>query len=911
MVRDIDLYTEVIPFNHKNGYSIWPAFIVFLTILLVFLITFIYVGQRLLREENQRKAHELNVDLLSQQINHHLSKRLQVILTLSLNRHVKDVLKRIAEPDNPRIRLALNTANEVAHSELILVFDREGTVISSTNNKTNSLTGFNYSFRPYFKKSIDGQNAIFPAVGAITKTRGLYMSAPVFVNGERRPSGVIALKIPISEAESILQKQSDKTALVSPDGIILSSNEPEWIYRSIRPISDEIRKRLLSTRQFGEKKIKNMELDLSRNYTSIDGFRHHVLWMPLPITGWKILSCRTKKAIIPLPPIHRYILTTAVCVFGGLALLIFFLGANIHRRRRTERMLHKTEEKYYNIFKNATMGIFQSTPDGRFIEASPSLADILGYDNSSEMISHVEDIGSEIYVHSEDRKLFISLLEAQGRVNGFETRFFRKDGDIIWVSLTGRMVSGDMVLGRYLEGFCLDITEKKQAEEALRREKDIVSRVMETSPVGIMLVDDHERITFANSRAEEILNLERDRKDPKHYSQPQWKIADINGQMLLESETPNAKVKKTGESLNDARVYIKWPEGKKVLLSLNIAPLFDKNQNITGMVSVFEDITEKVKAQKESAMRQQQLMLADRMISLGILTSGVAHEINNPNTFIMANAQLLDDAWREACAILDQYYQVNGDFSIGGLRYSKFREKFPQLSMQIIKGARKIKRIVKELRDFSYPDTDNLMEGVNVNEVIRSAEILLANMIKQSTHRFVLKLDSNLPLIKGNFQRLEQVIINLLQNSCQALPSVDRGISIETRHEPNENEVVIVCQDDGIGIPEYHLRYVTDPFFTTKRDAGGTGLGLSISLNILRELGGSMNIHSRPGEGTRITLHIPVTADKNRKNRGTDTMATFLTKFGQSEKRDSAVSLINDMNDMTGIKRIHLEGKES
>lgn len=898
MVSDTDSYEEVTPLNNKDDYSIWPKFFVFLMVLLIFLTTISYFGQRLLREENQRKAHELNVDLLSQQIDHHLSKRLQVIQTLSLNRDVKDVLKGTTEPDNPRIRLALNTANEVAHSELILVFNREGTVISSTNNKTKSLTGFNYSFRPYFKKSMNGQNAIFPAVGAITKTRGLYMSAPIFINDERRPAGVIALKIPIAEAESILQKQSDKMALVSPDGIVLSSNVPDWIYRSIQPISDEVRKRLLSTRQFGEKKISVMELDLSTNYTSIDGLRHHVLWMPLPITGWKILSCRTKKAVIPLPPAHRYILTTAVCVSGGLALLIFFLAANIYRRRRTERILHKTEEKYYNIFKNATMGIFQTTRDGRFIEASPSFADILGYDTPSELISHVEDIGNEIYVDRENRNLFISLLEAQGRVNNFETQFFRKDGEIIWVSLTCRMVSDDVVFGSYLEGFCLDITEKKQAAEALRREKDIVSRVMETSPVGIMLVDDHDRITFANSRAEEILSLKRNLEDSGSYRRPDWKITDIDGRMLSESETPNAKVKETGESLNDARVCIELSDGKKVLLSLNIAPLFDKNQNITGMVSVFEDITEKVKAQKESAMRQQQLMLADRMISLGILTSGVAHEINNPNTFIMANAQLLDDAWREAGAILDQYFKVNGDFSIGGLRYSKFREKTPQISMRIIKGARKIKRIVKELRDFSCPGTDDLMETVDVNEVIRSAEILLANMIKKSTNRFDLKLDPNLPLIKGNFQRLEQVIINILQNSCQALPNVDGGISIETTYESNKNEVVIVCRDDGIGIPEYHLRHVTDPFFTTKRDAGGTGLGLSISLNILRELGGSMNINSRPGEGTHITLHIPVSPDKNRKDRSFDTRPTFLTKFGQDEEKDSVVPVTGTTDDM-------------
>ena len=132
--------------------SIWPAFIIFSTILILSLGLTAYIGQQILREENQRRTHQLSTSLLSAQIGHELSKRLQVIKTLARNQYVKEVVEGNAAQDNPQIRLALNTANEVAHSELILVFNREGTVISSTNSKSRSLTGFNYVFRPYFQE---------------------------------------------------------------------------------------------------------------------------------------------------------------------------------------------------------------------------------------------------------------------------------------------------------------------------------------------------------------------------------------------------------------------------------------------------------------------------------------------------------------------------------------------------------------------------------------------------------------------------------------------------------------------------------------------------------------------------------------------------------------------------------------
>ena len=847
--------------NGSESFSTLPAFIIFLLVLLFFLSTVGYFSLHLLREENQHETHELSVELLSKQIEHILGQHLRVIQTLAKDHLVIDVLRGKADPEGLRIRLLLNTANEVSHTEVIYIINRNGTTLSSADIDGLSIIGFNYEFRPYFKKAIGGLTAVFPALGAVTKKRGLHLSAPVYDGVQDMPIGVIVLKIGISEVEYLLKEKNDKIAVISPDGVIFSSNQPEWMFRATRPITKKTLERLKQNRQFGDVKIKPLDLNIyDKDRVSINRQSYYVARAPLSIVGWEIASIQKKDPLMPLPSFHRYLLRTALGITGGLAILIFFLTANIQQRRRTEKMLRRAEEKYHSIFKNAVMGVFQSTMDGRFLEASPSQAEILGFDSPEQLISSVDDIRKEIYVNPDDREEFIRQLREDKHVKGFETQFYRKDGSSIWVLESGRIASEFGDSEPFLEGFCVDITEKKLAEEALRRERDIFSRLMETSPVGITLMNTRGMITYSNPRAEQILGLVKENNSPVSYQEPAWRITDFDGNPLADDKLPAARVKASGRTLHDARYAIQWPNGRRLLLSLTIAPIFDTSGNITEMVSVFEDITEKVRAEEEAALRKEQLFQADRMISMGILTSGVAHEINNPNTLILSNTQLLSDFWKEAKTILDEYYSENEDFIIGGIYYSRFREKLPTICARIHDGSRRIKRIVKELRDYSRKESGRLNKAVNVKQVIRSAEILLANMIRKSTNRFVLDIDEEVPDIRGNFQRLEQVIINILQNACQALPDTNRGIYISTSFDSVSDRVVIICRDEGIGIPKQDIRHVMDPFFTTKRDSGGTGLGLSIASTIVRELRGIMEFSSQPGQGTTVILRF--TAEK-------------------------------------------------
>ncbi|OGQ94120.1 MAG: hypothetical protein A2521_13430 [Deltaproteobacteria bacterium RIFOXYD12_FULL_57_12] len=286
---------------------------------------------------------------------------------------------------------------------------------------------------------------------------------------------------------------------------------------------------------------------------------------------------------------------------------------------------------------------------------------------------------------------------------------------------------------------------------------------------------------------------------------------------------------------------------------------------IYRVVGIAEDITRLKETESQLKQQYQQLMQADKMIALGTLVSGVAHEINNPNNFIMLNTPLLKEAWESALPILDSYHREYGDFLLGGVDYTEMREAVPMLINGIKEGANRIKTIVSDLKDFSRKDTAQEFRPVEINTVIRAATTLVSNLTKHSTRRFSIAYGPELPPISGNAQQLEQVVINLIQNACQALTDMEQAVRVRTAFDAQSGQIIIAVSDEGVGIAPEILPAIGDPFFTTKRDTGGTGLGLSISARIVHEHRGVLNFTSLPGKGTTATVRLPVMINGNNR----------------------------------------------
>ena len=177
---------------------------------------------------------------------------------------------------------------------------------------------------------------------------------------------------------------------------------------------------------------------------------------------------------------------------------------------------------------------------------------------------------------------------------------------------------------------------------------------------------------------------------------------------------------------------------------------------------------------------------------------------------------------------------------------------------EISRNSERIRRIVQNLKHMSRQDAGELTEDVDIQQVLEAATMILHNQIQKYTDVYHLKVDIDLPRVKGNSQQLEQVFINLLLNALQAVTKRTEEVCISADYNRDDEIIIVEVRDEGCGISERNIGRLTEPFFTTRTDAGGTGLGLSITRSIVEKHGGSIEFESTLGSGTRVTIRLPV-----------------------------------------------------
>jgi two-component system NtrC family sensor kinase len=381
--------------------------------------------------------------------------------------------------------------------------------------------------------------------------------------------------------------------------------------------------------------------------------------------------------------------------------------------------------------------------------------------------------------------------------------------------------SDDLELLVTLSGYVGIAIENANLYQSLQRKVDDYERLKEFSEnivesinVGILAADLEDTVESWNTRMEELTGVLREHAVGQRLSTllPSVLMDHLNrvrGDMSI-------------HHLDKIPLpYTRRTDGREITVNIAVAPLISRDMEQIGRLIIFDDITDR-------ADLERRLVQADKLSSIGLLAAGVAHEVNTPLAVISTYAQMLTK-------------QVGDD------------EQKSRMLDKIAKQTFRASEIVNSLLNFSRTSTTELTE-VSINKVIQETLSLLEHQFKSAELTVELKLETLLPAITGNAGKLQQVFLNLFINARDAM-TPGGTLTVESG---NDSAIVrIDVSDTGQGIAPEHLNRIYDPFFTTKSARKGTGLGLSVSYGIIQEHGGTIEVFSRPGIGTRFRLELP------------------------------------------------------
>ncbi|WP_130470896.1 ATP-binding protein [Candidatus Magnetaquicoccus inordinatus] len=399
------------------------------------------------------------------------------------------------------------------------------------------------------------------------------------------------------------------------------------------------------------------------------------------------------------------------------------------------------------------------------------------------------------------------------------------------------------------------LIERTALYEELVKSETTLRVFFEQSPDTILIVD-REGVVRAINRELPILGEHSPSQQQvmgKHF------VSILPQELLDVCQSAISMVLQTGQPHQFSHQV-----GKFYWWEVRIAPIRRENRLIETMV-LFTNVSER-RTLELKALRNA------RLASMGTLAAGIAHEINNPNNAVTFNVSLLKRSWQDALLVLQEYHQTVREFTLAGVPFERAVEAIPRLLAGISNGAERISKIIESLKALARDDMSSMGHFVNVEEVIRASVTLLEHQVKRHSDHFTVRIDGSatadgLLLVWGNFQQLEQVIINLVMNALLSLPERSKGVLLQA--DCVENMVRIMVEDEGCGIDHNVQPFVFDPFFTTRADRGGTGLGLSLVQEIVSSHRGTIQLYSKPGEGSQFTILLPLDTTKEGRPQAT------------------------------------------
>ena len=395
-----------------------------------------------------------------------------------------------------------------------------------------------------------------------------------------------------------------------------------------------------------------------------------------------------------------------------------------------------------------------------------------------------------------------------------------------------------------------EFAERIQAENRLVHNQKMLKAVFDGISDPLVLLGADMKLKMLNSAAADYYGLSEDR----------CILESKCHQMLRDSATPCQGCEvptaiSSGKITQFERRGFMDPE---MLEKIYIYPVKNEDSSDWDILIRISDIT-------EQRLLENQIIQNGKLASLGVLISSVAHEINNPISFISFNIPILRDYIEELMPIVDAYAAEQSDFEICNMPYADFHEDISKLLDNLDHGSDRIKAFVSNLKEFSQVKDKVEEKWIDLNLVIERVLSISRVHLLKSVKSFVTNIPENLPKIWSDPYALEQILLNLLINAAQASDKMDSkvALSVEIR-DSWLNHLILEVSDNGIGMDEKTKKKIFDPFFTTKSPAEGTGLGLYVCHGLVHSLRGRIEVESEPEKGSKFRVILP---DKNRRNK--------------------------------------------
>ena len=507
---------------------------------------------------------------------------------------------------------------------------------------------------------------------------------------------------------------------------------------------------------------------------------------------------------------------------------------DITERKGLEETLRRSEASYRTLARNLP-GIVYRFPlqedRGADFYNPDAVEQLTGY-TVEEMPAGRFCAVSALILPEDQGRVEQTLREKIRDQQPFELEFVlrRRDGQNRCCLERGRPVYDPDGRPLFLEGIILDISERKEAEEALRRSERWLATTLNSIGDAVITTDAVGRITFLNPVAEKLTGWRRESALSRPLSHV-FTIRDVATGSPV--ELPLEQVRRQQTVVEMPNYLLTGAQGEEFLIADSIAPIRDEKQTILGTVLVFRDVTAHKKMEEE-------LQKSHKIESLGLLAGGIAHDFNNILTAILGNIELAkmflppeDQAFLRVSTAEEAAVRARG---------------ITQQLLTFAKGGAPIKKIAS-VPQLLQESVDFALRGSNV----------------KSEYSF----PADLWLIEVDEDQIRQVLNNLTLNASQAMPE-GGFLRITAQNQtiapsnpldlPKGKYVRIALSDEGVGIPGKYLEKIFDPYFTTKKS--GSGLGLAISYSIIKRHGGTITVDSRPGDGSTFSLVVPASEEQ-------------------------------------------------